>query len=169
MLQRSADILEVSVEPEAVRLLAHSARGTPRVANRLLRRVRDFAQILGDGTITAAIVEESLTRLQIDRYGLERHDRRILNTIITNYGGGPVGAETLAISIGEAIDTLEDFYEPYLIQSGFLQRTPRGRVCTPLAYTHLGLPAPQPGTNGGGTRDPQLRQPGSHEDQGFLF
>ncbi len=169
VLQRSAEILEVAVEPAALRLLARSARGTPRVANRLLRRVRDFAQVLGDGTITAEIVEESLRRLQIDRYGLERHDRRILEVIIGNYGGGPVGAETLAISIGEAIDTLEDFYEPFLIQSGFLQRTPRGRVCTPLAYTHLGLPPPQSEPDASTRSAAQERQTHGHEDQGFLF
>ena len=169
VLHRSAEILEVSVQPEALRLLAQSARGTPRVANRLLRRVRDFAQVLGDGTITAGIVEDSLKRLQIDGYGLERHDRRILEIIIAHYGGGPVGAETLAISIGEAIDTLEDFYEPFLIQSGFLQRTPRGRVCTPLAYTHLGLPPPRSAAEGEAGVDGRLPRTQRDEDQRFLF
>jgi len=140
IITRSADILEIAVERDAIELLAQCSRGTPRVANRILKRVRDFAQVLGDGHITRNVVEESMRRLQIDQYGLENHDRQILRTIIQNYAGGPVGAETLAISVGEAIDTLEDFYEPYLIQRGFLKRTPRGRVVTELSYTHLGLP-----------------------------
>jgi Holliday junction DNA helicase RuvB len=143
ILYRSAGILEVPLMEDAASILAHSARGTPRVANRILRRVRDFAQVLGEGRITAEIARSSLDRLRIDSYGLEQHDRRILHTIIDTYGGGPVGAETLAISVGEAIDTLEDFYEPYLIQRGFLNRTPRGRVATRLTYQHLGLPLPQ--------------------------
>lgn len=143
ILYRSAGILEVPLMEDAASILAHSARGTPRVANRILRRVRDFAQVLGEGRITAEIARSSLDRLRIDSYGLEQHDRRILHTIIDTYGGGPVGAETLAISVGEAIDTLEDFYEPYLIQRGFLKRTPRGRVATRLTYQHLGLPLPQ--------------------------
>lgn len=144
ILFRSAEILEIELLTEAAELLASCARGTPRVANRLLRRVRDFAQVVGDGTITNDIVEESLNRLSIDRYGLEQHDRRILRTIVETYAGGPVGAETLAISVGEGIDTLEDFYEPYLIQRGFLKRTPRGRMATQLAYKHLGLPHEKP-------------------------
>ncbi|MFP4011403.1 MAG: Holliday junction branch migration DNA helicase RuvB [Spirochaetaceae bacterium] len=153
IVRRSADILGVSASDNALELIARSSRGTPRVANRLLRRVRDFAQVLGNGRVEAEIVTESMRRLEIDSYGLENHDRRILSTIIEYYDGGPVGAETLAISIGEAIDTLEDFYEPYLIQRGFLKRTPRGRVATPLAFEHLGY-APD-----GSKR----------EDQGFLF
>jgi Holliday junction DNA helicase RuvB len=153
IVRRSAGILGIRVSEEALELVARSARGTPRVANRLLRRVRDFAQVLGDGAVEAEIVAESLRRLQIDSYGLETHDRRILATIIEHYEGGPVGAETLAISIGEGIDTLEDFYEPYLIQRGFLKRTPRGRVVTPLAFEHLGY-------------SPDGRK---REDQGFLF
>lgn len=143
IIRRSADILDVVVEPDAVELLARCARGTPRVANRILRRMRDFAQVLGDGTVTRAIVGEGMDRLRIDPEGLEEHDREILRTVVTTYGGGPVGAETLAISVGEAIDTLEDFYEPYLIQRGFLKRTPRGRVATPRAYEHLGLELPR--------------------------
>jgi len=113
------------------------------VVNRLLRRVRDFAQIKASGVellVTREIVEESLKRLEIDTLGLERYDREILKIIITRYGGGPVGAETLAISIGESVDTLEDYYEPYLIQAGLIQRTPRGRVVTALAYEYLKLP-----------------------------
>lgn len=158
VIRRSAGILKISIDPDAVEMLAESSRGTPRVANRLLRRVRDFAQVLGDGTVSRRIVESGMERLEIDGYGLESHDRRILRTIIENYDGGPVGAETLAISVSEAIDTLEDFYEPYLIQKGFLKRTPRGRTVTGLAYRHLGLPEPKtPGTEG------------TDEDQRFLF
>ncbi len=139
IITRSADILEIRIKDEAALSLAKCSRGTPRVANRLLRRMRDFAQVTGDGVITKSIVSEGLLRLEIDSYGLEKHDREILKTIITKYDGGPVGAETLAISVGEGIDSLEDFYEPYLIQQGFIQRTARGRVATPLAYKHLGI------------------------------
>jgi Holliday junction DNA helicase RuvB len=139
IIRRSAGILEVKIDEDGVSLLASSARGTPRVANRLLRRMRDFAQVLGGGRITKKVVEEGLKRLEIDSLGLEKYDREILKMIIERYGGGPVGAETLAISVGEAVDTLEDYYEPYLIQSGLLQRTPRGRTVTPAAYKHLNL------------------------------
>ncbi len=139
IINRSAGILEVSIEQPAVKLLAGSSRGTPRVANRLLRRMRDFAQVLGNGIIDAATVKDGLKRLKIDNFGLEKHDREILRTIITQYRGGPVGAETLAISVGEAIESLEDFYEPYLIQRGFITRTPRGRMATELAYKHLNI------------------------------
>lgn len=139
IVNRSAGILDAPIDADAVELLALCSRGTPRVANRLLRRMRDFAQVLGDGVISRSVVEEGMQRLAIDTEGLEEHDRQILRVIIEHYGGGPVGAETLAISVGEAIDTLEDFYEPYLIQRGYLQRTPRGRVATPRAYQHLGL------------------------------
>ncbi len=137
IISRSADILEVEIDKDAIQLLASSSRGTPRVANRLLRRMRDFAQILGDGIIDEKIIKEGLKRLQIDQYGLEKHDREILRTIIKNYQGGPVGVETLAISVGEASESIEAFYEPYLIQRGFLTRTPRGRMVTELAYKHL--------------------------------
>ncbi len=143
VIRRSATILEMRVDDESIELLTRCARGTPRVANRILRRMRDFAQVLGDGRVTTRIVEEGMERLRIDPEGLEEHDRAILRTVITTYGGGPVGAETLAISVGEAIDTLEDFYEPYLIQRGYLKRTPRGRVATPRAYEHLGLDLPR--------------------------
>ncbi len=139
IIYRSAAILEVEIDAKAVVLLASSSRGTPRVANRLLRRMRDFAQILGDGIIDEKIIKEGLTRLQIDEYGLEKHDREILRTIIINYQGGPVGVDTLAISVGEASESIEAFYEPYLIQRGFLTRTPRGRMVTELAYQHLQL------------------------------
>jgi len=139
IVRRSAGILKTDLSDDAAVLLAASARGTPRVANRLLRRMRDFAQILGSGKITKEVVVEGLKRLEIDHLGLERHDREILRVIIERYAGGPVGAETLAISVGEAVDTLEDYYEPYLIQAGLLQRTPRGRMVTESAYAHLNL------------------------------
>jgi len=139
IILRSAGILGVSIKADAANELARCSRGTPRVANRLLRRMRDYAQVLGDGTVTRGVVAEGLEKLEIDSLGLERYDREILSSIITNYGGGPVGAETLAISVGEAQETLEDYYEPYLIQAGLLQRTPRGRMVTDRAYSHLGL------------------------------
>jgi Holliday junction DNA helicase RuvB len=139
IVRRSAGILRVSIDDSAATLLAVSSRGTPRVVNRLLRRMRDFAQVDGSDTITCAVVEYGLKRLEIDPLGLEKHDREILRIIIERFNGGPVGAETLAISVGEAVDTLEDYYEPFLIQSGLLQRTPRGRVVTTQAYDHLKL------------------------------
>ncbi|AFG37610.1 Holliday junction branch migration DNA helicase RuvB [Spirochaeta africana] len=142
ILRRSASLMDIEVSDDALPLLAQCSRGTPRVANRILRRMRDFAQVLGDGRITVDTVRHGMQRLEIDSQGLERHDREILQTIIRNYNGGPVGAETLAISIGESVDTLEDFYEPYLIQRGFIQRTPRGRTVTNLAYEHLQMEAP---------------------------
>lgn len=138
ILERSAAILETALEPEGSSLLAAASRGTPRVANRLLRRMRDFAQVVGKKSIDDTTVTEGLARLEIDRYGLERHDRDVLTAIIEKYGGGPVGAETLAVSTGESIETLEDYVEPYLMQAGFIMRTPRGRIATPLAYEHLG-------------------------------
>ncbi len=141
IIYRSAAILEIAIEKDAALLLAQCCRGTPRVANRVLRRMRDFAQVRGQKEITVQIVEEGLKRLEIDKIGLEKYDREILRSIIENFGGGPVGAETLAISIGESIDTLEDYYEPYLIQSGLIQRTPKGRIVTPKGYEHLGLKA----------------------------
>ena len=138
ILTRSAGLLETSLDGDAAKVIAKCSRGTPRVANGLLKRVRDFAQITGSGRITKKVAEESLTRLQIDELGLNKTDIRLLNTIIDNYDGGPVGAKTLAISIGEEADTIEEVYEPYLIQLGFLKRTPRGRMATRKAYEHLG-------------------------------
>lgn len=138
ILRRSAGILSVALKDDAAAALADAARGTPRVANRLLRRMRDFAQVDGSGAVDAAVVAKGLAMLEVDGYGLERHDREVLKTIIEKFGGGPVGAETLAVSTNESVETLEDYVEPYLIQAGFLMRTPRGRVVTPLAYTHLG-------------------------------
>jgi len=137
IIRRSAAILETQITDEAIVLLSQSARGTPRIANRLLRRLRDYASILGNGIIDKEIVVMSMERLGIDEQGLEEQDRNILRTIIEFYDGGPVGAETLAISVGEAIESLEDFYEPYLIQKGYLKRTPRGRMVTSLAYQLL--------------------------------
>jgi Holliday junction DNA helicase RuvB len=139
IVRRSAGILNIGIKADAAALLARSSRGTPRVLNRLLRRRRDFAQFRGEALINRQVVEDGLRRLEIDGLGLEKYDREILRIIIEFYGGGPVGADTLAISIGESPDTLEDYYEPYLIQAGLLQRTPRGRMATPLAYSHLGL------------------------------
>ncbi|MBO4404413.1 MAG: Holliday junction branch migration DNA helicase RuvB [Treponema sp.] len=147
IIKRSASILDVAINEDAALLLAKCSRGTPRVTNRLLRRMRDFAQVNGGGVITSDIVKEGLKKLGIDSLGLEHYDREILLSIINNFSGGPVGAETLAISIGEAQDTLEDYYEPYLIQCGLIQRTPRGRIVTPKAYEHLGL---EPLTSGAG-------------------
>ncbi len=140
IIRRSAQIMDVHIEEEAIILLARCSRGTPRIANRLLRRLRDFAAVMGDGIVTTTVVDHGMERLGIDTNGLEMQDRNILRTIIEFYDGGPVGAETLSISVGEAIESLEDFYEPYLIQKGYLKRTPRGRMTTKLAYELLGIP-----------------------------
>ena len=157
IIRRSAQILNVSIDSGAISHLARCSRGTPRIANRILRRMRDYADVLGDGRISNDIVSEGLGRLGIDEGGLTRQDREILRSIVENYSGGPVGGETLAISIGESIDTLEDFHEPYLIQQGFLMRTPRGRAVTRRAYGQLGLEPPDQGASTG------------NEDQGLLF
>jgi Holliday junction DNA helicase RuvB len=145
IIHRSAGILNIKLEQAACSMIASRSRGTPRVANRLLRRMRDFAQVWGDGLITSEIVVRGMSSLDIDSLGLDKLDRDILKTVIENYKGGPVGSETLAISIGEAVDTLEDVYEPYLIQRGLIQRTPRGRTATHLAYQHLDLKQRQSG------------------------
>ncbi|MBN2352548.1 MAG: Holliday junction branch migration DNA helicase RuvB [Spirochaetales bacterium] len=137
IIDRSARILGVSVSAEAAGVIALSARGTPRVANRLLRRMRDFAQVWDKGGITAEVAERGMTSLEIDPEGLDKLDRAILLSIIDKFGGGPVGCETIAITVGESVDTIEDVYEPYLIQKGFLMRTPRGRTVTDSAYAHL--------------------------------
>lgn len=139
IILRSADILGIACEPQGAVELAKRSRGTPRVANRLLKRVRDFAQVLGDGTITQEIVSIALERLEIDSLGLDTLDIRMLVTIIKSYGGGPVGLDTLAAAIGEEAVTIEDVCEPYLLQLGFLSRTSRGRCVTPQAYQHLGI------------------------------
>lgn len=139
IIRRSAKILDCQITEEALETLAKCSRGTPRIANRLLKRLRDFASVLSDGIITPDMVKEGLDRLGIDNFGLENQDRNILRTIIEFYDGGPVGADTLSISVGEAVETLEDFYEPYLIQQGYLKRTPRGRCVTQKAYDLLHL------------------------------
>ncbi len=139
IIKRSAVILNVKISDAAALKIADASRGTPRVTNRVLRRMRDFAQVKKSPEITLEIVEAGLERLGIDSLGLERYDREILLAIMNKFGGGPVGAETLAISIGESMDTLEDYYEPYLIQCGLIQRTPRGRIVTQKAYQHLGI------------------------------
>lgn len=136
---RSASVLNVDIDTNGAHELARRSRGTPRLANRLLKRVRDFAQVKYDGRITGEVADYALNLLDVDKDGLDRNDRLILQTIIGKFGGGPVGIETLAASIGEDSGTLEDVYEPYLIQNGFINRTPRGRVATPAAYANLGV------------------------------
>ena len=140
IVRRNAGILGMEITDDGAIEIASRSRGTPRIANRLLKRVRDFAQVKGDGAINAEIANYALNRLEIDRLGLDNVDRRMLETIIKFYDGGPVGLETLAATVGEEAITLEDMYEPYLMQIGFLNRTPRGRCVTRLAYEHLGLP-----------------------------
>ena len=137
IVTRSAGILNVSIEPEGAMEIARRSRGTPRIANRMLRRVRDFAQVMADGVITKEVADRALLSLEVDFLGLDNVDRRMLRAIIENYGGGPVGLDTLAATIGEESVTLEDVYEPYLMQLGFLTRTPRGRCVTQRAYEHL--------------------------------
>ena len=149
IVTRSAGILEVPIEPEGAMEIARRSRGTPRIANRMLRRVRDFAQVRAGGVITRNVADQALTALEIDHLGLDAIDHRMLRSIMENYRGGPVGLETLAATINEEAVTLEDVYEPYLMQLGFLTRTPRGRCVTPKAYQHLGLPMPG-GAGGGG-------------------
>jgi Holliday junction DNA helicase RuvB len=154
IVTRSAGILGVEMEGGAALMLAKAARGTPRVANRLLRRIRDYGEVRahrqgGRALLTPDVVREGLERLETDEMGLEKTDRAILRVIIERYGGGPVGAETLAVSIGESVDTLEDYYEPYLVQAGLIQRTPRGRMATALAYRHLNIE--QKGVSAGAT------------------
>ena len=139
IVRRSARILEVNIDKEGSLEIAKRSRGTPRIANRLLKRVRDYAAVLGDGNITKEIAKIALEKLEIDDLGLDNIDRKILKTIILNYTGGPVGIETLSSTIGEEVETIEDVYEPYLMQMGFIARTPRGRIATPNAYKHLGI------------------------------
>jgi Holliday junction DNA helicase RuvB len=142
IVTRSAKILGIPIEPDGALEIAARSRGTPRVANRLLKRVRDFAQVVSGGSITRDAAEDALNRLEIDKLGLDANDRRLLNALIKFYNGGPVGLETLAAAIGEEAVTIEDVYEPYLMQLGFLSRTPRGRCATFAAYEHLGLQPP---------------------------
>lgn len=139
IITRAAELLKIAIEPDGAREIAGRSRGTPRIANRLLKRVRDFAQVKGSKTITKVEAAEALTRLEVDDRGLDRNDRRILNAIIKKFGGGPVGVETIAAAVSEEVTTIEDVIEPYLMQLGLLQRTPRGRVATEEAYRYLGI------------------------------
>ena len=142
IVRRSARILNVPIEPEAARELAKRSRGTPRVANRLLRRVRDFAEVRADGRVTVDVALKALKLLEVDEHGFDEVDRRLLRTIIDKFGGGPVGVGSLAAAMSEERDAIEEIYEPFLIQIGFLERTPRGRVATPRAYEYFGLASP---------------------------
>jgi Holliday junction DNA helicase RuvB len=146
ILRRSAGLLRMEVEEEALQAIAQRSRGTPRVANRLLRRVRDFAQVKGDGRVTLPLTLEALAHLEVDAWGLDPMDRLLLRTVVEKFNGGPVGLETLAAALSEDPDTVMDVYEPYLLQLGLLERTPRGRVATRLTYEYLGLPPPRPAT-----------------------
>ncbi|MFL1674552.1 Holliday junction branch migration DNA helicase RuvB [Paenibacillus dendritiformis] len=143
IVSRAADILDVQITGEASDEIAIRSRGTPRIANRLLKRVRDFAQVRGDGIITPALAGEALRLIQVDALGLDAIDHKMLQAMISHFRGGPVGLDTIAATIGEESQTIEDVYEPYLLQIGFLQRTPRGRMVTDQAYHHLGLPIPE--------------------------
>jgi holliday junction DNA helicase RuvB len=143
IVHRSAGILGAEIEPGGEHAIAERARGTPRVANRLLKRVRDFAEVRGAGVITEDVASEALELLEVDRAGLDRHDRAILDAIASKFSGGPVGLSTLAAAVDEEQDTIEDVYEPYLLQKGLLKRTPRGRVITERGFEHLGLPVPE--------------------------
>ncbi|MEK3683222.1 Holliday junction branch migration DNA helicase RuvB [Paenibacillus sp. FSL R10-2736] len=142
IVARNAELLSIEILGDAAEEIALRARGTPRIANRLLKRVRDYAQVRGDGIITPEIAAESLKMLQVDLRGLDNIDHKMLQSMISSFRGGPVGLDTIAATIGEESQTIEDVYEPYLLQIGFLQRTPRGRIVTPAAYHHLGLPLP---------------------------
>lgn len=143
IVKRTAELFSIAIEDEAASELAKRARGTPRIANRLLRRVRDFAQVEGDGKITFSITQSSLEKLQVDSIGLDQVDHKIITWMITRFNGGPVGLDTIASSISEEPQTIEEVYEPYLLQIGFIQRTPRGRIVTPLAYRHFNLEVPE--------------------------
>jgi holliday junction DNA helicase RuvB len=144
IIRRSAEILKAEITPEGCREIARRCRGTPRVANRLLKRLRDFAQVKGDGRITADMAASALKLLDIDEHGFDEIDRKLLRAIIERFDGGPVGVSTIAAVLSEEVDAIEDIYEPFLLQIGFLQRTPRGRVATRLAYEHLGIPYKAP-------------------------
>jgi Holliday junction DNA helicase RuvB len=142
IVRRSADILGTGIDDAGAYAIAERSRGTPRVANRLLKRVRDFAEVKGSGVVDAGVAEAALEMLEVDRVGLDRSDRALLNLIATRFSGGPVGLSTIAVAAGEETDTIEDVFEPYLLQLGFIKRTPRGRVLTPAAFEHLGLTPP---------------------------
>jgi hypothetical protein len=144
IVTRSASILGIRLDPQGAEEIARRSRGTPRIANRLLRRVRDFAEVEGNGVVTRSIADKALARLEVDARGLDPMDRKILRTICEKFGGGPVGLETIASAVGEQGDTVEDVYEPFLLQEGFIHRTPRGRVATPRAFEHVGMKPPGP-------------------------
>lgn len=148
IVTRSASLLHVPIKPDGALEIAKRARGTPRIANRLLRRVRDYVQVKGNGEITKAMADAALKMLDVDAVGFDLMDRKLLEAILFKFGGGPVGLDNVAAAIGEERDTIEDVLEPYLIQQGYLQRTPRGRIATASAYEHFGLTAPRPTTNG---------------------
>jgi Holliday junction DNA helicase RuvB len=143
VIRRAARSFSIPIDDDGAREIARRSRGTPRVAIRLLKRVRDFAQVSGDGTIHQKIADHALLKMEVDREGLDVMDRKILRVILEKFHGGPVGVETISASVSEERDTIEDVYEPFLIQQGFLKRTPRGRVATPAAYRHLGLTPPK--------------------------
>jgi Holliday junction DNA helicase RuvB len=145
IVARSAGLLKVGIEPAGALEIARRSRGTPRISNNLLRRVRDFAQVRGDGRITGDLADRALAMLEIDRHGLDEMDKRILETIVVKFGGGPVGVNSMAVAVGEEPDTIEEVYEPYLIMEGYLNRTPQGRIATELAYRRLGVAAPSNG------------------------
>jgi Holliday junction DNA helicase RuvB len=148
IVTRSAGLLNAPIVEEGALEIAKRSRGTPRIANRLLRRVRDYAEVKGNGRITQAMADAALVMLDVDPVGFDVMDRKLLEAVLFKFNGGPVGLDNLAAAIGEERDTIEDVLEPYLIQQGYLQRTPRGRVATPLAYTHFGVTAPRTGPNG---------------------
>ncbi|WP_354679617.1 Holliday junction DNA helicase RuvB C-terminal domain-containing protein, partial [Cupriavidus plantarum] len=145
IVMRSSQLLGARIDADGALEIARRARGTPRIANRLLRRVRDYAEVKGDGTITRKIADAALAMLDVDSVGFDLMDRKLLEAVLHKFGGGPVGVDNLAAAIGEERDTIEDVLEPYLIQQGYLQRTPRGRVATASAYRHFGLASPQSG------------------------
>ena len=156
ILERSARLLEVRLDPAGAREVARRSRGTPRVANRLLKRVRDYAEVRADGEVTAEVAQRALELFDVDPAGLDKLDRWVLETLCESFGGGPVGLSTLAVAVGEEADTVEDTVEPFLIQRGLLARTPRGRVATAAAFTHLGLPAPDEAVPPGTAASPSL-------------
>ncbi len=152
IVQRSAQIMKIDCDHDGALEIASRSRGTPRIANRLIKRVRDYAEVRAGGKITAEVAQEGLDMLEVDMLGLDRTDRTMLETMIKKFGGGPVGLDTLAAITGEDAATIEDVYEPYLLQLGFIMRTPRGRICTPAAYEHMGMSAPLPAVEPGQTK-----------------
>lgn len=152
IVQRSAGIMKIDCDYDGALEIASRSRGTPRIANRLIKRVRDYAEVRAGGKITAEVAQEGLDMLEVDMLGLDRTDRTMLETMIKKFGGGPVGLDTLAAITGEDAATIEDVYEPYLLQLGFIMRTPRGRICTPMAYEHMGMAAPLPAVEPGQTK-----------------